>query len=121
MGGEEFVIHIDAGLTSVVNIAEYLVSQMATLEIQALPNTQITLSFGVANIAEDVSLNQLFERAVQALPVSSKIGWKKRCSPSITLTARRRPLRPKSPGLTLLEPESGHNYHFPASAKCRLI
>jgi diguanylate cyclase (GGDEF)-like protein len=81
-GGEEFVLLVDCNLDDAMKIAQTLVRNLAAINKDGIIlEQQVSLSFGVATYVADMTLEQLFDQADQALYRAKADG--KNCARSI--------------------------------------
>ena len=73
-GGEEFCVLIDSDVQSTEFVAQLLKDRVSELYIEALPDVQLTMSFGVTAAVSHDTPEGLFKRADQALYRAKKNG-----------------------------------------------
>ncbi|KUJ72377.1 diguanylate cyclase [Thiomicrospira sp. WB1] len=73
-GGEEFCVLIDSDLSSTEFVAQLLKDRIAELKLDALPDINLTMSFGVAQTQVGDDPESLFKRADQAVYAAKQAG-----------------------------------------------
>jgi diguanylate cyclase (GGDEF)-like protein/PAS domain S-box-containing protein len=73
-GGEEFCILIDSDLKSTEFVAQLLKDRIAEIDMEALPDIRLTMSFGVAQAQTGDDPESLFKRADEALYEAKQSG-----------------------------------------------
>ncbi|MDR9498736.1 MAG: diguanylate cyclase [Hydrogenovibrio sp.] len=76
-GGEEFCVLIDSDLKSTEFVAQLLKDRIAEIDLEALPDIRLTMSFGVAQAQTGDDPESLFKRADEAL-YEAKLSGKNR-------------------------------------------
>ncbi|WP_083919108.1 sensor domain-containing diguanylate cyclase [Hydrogenovibrio halophilus] len=73
-GGEEFCVLIDSDLKSTEFVAQLLKDRIAEIDLEALPDIRLTMSFGVAQAQSGDDPETLFKRADEAVYAAKKAG-----------------------------------------------